>query len=214
MGGARLSDYPQPSVTADIVVFAWDDDSTADNGKAADSAEAEGRPAHTPPIFAQPLELLLIQRGAEPFEGAWALPGGFLNEYEPAGEAAARELFEETGVKGVALEQLYTFSEGRRDPRGWVITCAYVALVSRRTLSVRAGDDAAAARWFTVGYQVLDAGRRALELSSGPERLTAELQLRGAAEPHIVRNEGLAFDHAKMIALALERLGVLEQTVS
>jgi len=94
------------------------------------------------------LEILLIERGGEPFEGCWALPGGFVEHDEDFDAAARRELEEETGVKGLALEQLHTFGAPNRDPRGRVITVAFYTLVPAGQLSPRAGDDAARAKWF------------------------------------------------------------------
>lgn len=94
------------------------------------------------------LEVLLVKRGVPPFEGQFAIPGGFVREDEGLEEAAMRELYEETGVRNVFLEQLYTFGDPRRDPRGRVITVAYYALISSETLSLMAGADAAEARWF------------------------------------------------------------------
>lgn len=98
------------------------------------------------------LQILLIARGDPkgPFFGCWALPGGFVEPGESLDVAAARELEEETGVTGAFLEQLYTFGEPGRDPRGRVITSAYYALVKRASCTVRAGSDAAEARWFPV----------------------------------------------------------------
>src|SRR5579863_8500457 len=93
------------------------------------------------------LHLLLIRRLANPFKGGYALPGGFVQENESLDEAAARELREETGVESVYLEQLYTFGEPQRDPRGRVVTVAYYALVPNTHL-LRAGTDAADAAWF------------------------------------------------------------------
>jgi 8-oxo-dGTP diphosphatase len=94
------------------------------------------------------LEVLLIQRGGEPFRSYWALPGGFVEHDEDIDAAACRELEEETGVKGLELEQFHTFGNPDRDPRGRVVTVAYCALVPAAPLSPRAGDDAANARWF------------------------------------------------------------------
>lgn len=92
--------------------------------------------------------MLLVKRGVPPFEGQYAIPGGFIREDESLEEAALRELHEETGVKNVFLEQLYTFGDAKRDPRGRVITVAYYALIASDRLSLVAGADAAEAQWF------------------------------------------------------------------
>src|SRR5579883_2163765 len=87
------------------------------------------------------LKVLLVKRGIPPFEGKHALPGGFVLERESLEDAAMRELKEETGVSDVYLEQLYTFGEPERDPRGRVITVAYYALISAEH-TLQAGTDA------------------------------------------------------------------------
>ncbi len=116
--------YDRPALTADVVVFAL--------------GEAE-------------LNVLLIQRGRAPFRGAWALPGGFVNVGESPYDAASRELEEETGVRGVHLEQLRAFGDPGRDPRGHTVTVAYVAVVAARTPPPgKAGSDAAQARWWSI----------------------------------------------------------------
>ena len=94
------------------------------------------------------LQLLLVKRGVPPFVGQYAMPGGFVREGESLEQAALRELYEETGVRHVFLEQLYTFGDPRRDPRGRVITVAYYALIGSDKLSLVAGADAAEAQWF------------------------------------------------------------------
>jgi 8-oxo-dGTP diphosphatase len=100
-------------------------------------------------IHGDELKVLLVKRAIEPFAGASALPGGFVHENESLEAAARRELQEETGVKEVYLEQLYSFGDPVRDPRGRVVTISYYALVSPdRVLS--AGTDAADARWWPV----------------------------------------------------------------
>ena len=113
--------YPHPSVTADCVIFGFD-------GVA--------------------IKILLIQRGIEPFKGKWAFPGGFMKMDETAEECAKRELEEETGLNNASVEQFYTFSDVKRDPRERVITVAHYALV--RLSEVKGGDDAASARWFSM----------------------------------------------------------------
>lgn len=97
------------------------------------------------------LQVLLIQRKKWPYEGQWALPGGFCGETESMYECAARELREETGIAGVHMEYLNVYSEPGRDPRGWIISHAFFALVNERLLAgLRAADDAADVRLFPV----------------------------------------------------------------
>ncbi|MCF0190350.1 MAG: NUDIX hydrolase [Marinilabiliaceae bacterium] len=115
--------YPHPSVTTDCVLFGFD-----------------GRE----------LNILLIERGFDPFKGSWALPGGFLNMDETAEQGAKRELMEETSVTDVFLEQFHTFTDVDRDPRERVITIAFYALVRKSDFKVIAGDDAARAEWFKI----------------------------------------------------------------
>ena len=95
------------------------------------------------------LNLLLIRRLIPPFQGSYALPGGFVLEDESLDDAAKRELLEETGVENLYLEQLYTFGEPKRDPRGRVVTVAYYALVPPGQ-ALQAGSDAAEADWFPL----------------------------------------------------------------
>lgn len=118
-----LDDYAQPSVTADAALFAL----------------CEGE-----------LSVLLIQRKHPPFEGQWALPGGFVDIDEDLRDAAVRELEEETGVKPSHLEQFGAFGDPERDPRGRVITVAYLSLLPSDPLPPQGADDAADARWWPV----------------------------------------------------------------
>ena len=113
--------YPHPAVTTDCVIFGFD---------------------------GSELQVLLIERGIEPFKGKWAFPGGFLNMDETAGEGAMRELKEETGLENAYIEQFNTYSEPGRDPRERVITIAHYALV--RIQEVKGGYDAAKAQWFPI----------------------------------------------------------------
>ena len=113
--------YPHPSVTTDCVIFGFD---------------------------GTRLNVLLIERGIEPFKGRWAFPGGFMKMDEDAETGAKRELFEETGLQTAYIRQFHTFTDPFRDPRERVITIAYYALV--RLSDVEAGDDAAKAQWFPL----------------------------------------------------------------
>jgi 8-oxo-dGTP diphosphatase len=120
---SKDTDYPRPSVTVDLVILT---------------------------IAENDLKVLLIRRGQEPYAGRWALPGGFVEMDESLDAAAARELKEEVGVEKVYLEQLYTFGEPDRDPRGRVISVAYFALVDAERQHICAASDAADAAWHSV----------------------------------------------------------------
>jgi 8-oxo-dGTP diphosphatase len=142
--GSYTYDYERPALTVDVVIY------TIKDGD---------------------LKVLLIQRNTEPFKEMWAIPGGFVRKGETPEIAAKRELVEETGVKDIYLEQLYTFGDPGRDPRGWVVTISYFALISSDNLKIIANTDAQDVRWFSA-YKL-------------PK---------------------LAFDHDKILQLALNRL--------
>ena len=184
------SDYPRPSVTVDIVIFT-----------VADIQEENYRK-----LSEKELRVLLIKRGRHPYTGQWALPGGFVNPEETVGEAASRELAEEADISGGYLEQLYTFSKPKRDPRTWVISCAHMALIDSERSSLRAGSDAEDARWFVVKTE--SAGKNVkLLLTNDDTELTADIEIRPKAmDMQIIENNGLAFDHAEIIACAINRL--------
>ncbi len=117
------SKYDRPSVTVDVVMMS---------------------------LRQRDLQVLLVKRRSWPYEGMWAIPGGFVNMDESLEEAAKRELQEETSVQDVYLEQLYTFGDPGRDPRTRVITVVYFALLDCGRLQVRAADDAVDVGWFSV----------------------------------------------------------------
>jgi 8-oxo-dGTP diphosphatase len=115
--------YDRPSVTVDVVIFTLQE---------------------------RELHVLLVKRKRWPFEGCWAIPGGFVNMDESLELAARRELEEETGVRDIYLEQLYTFGEPKRDPRTRVISVAYIALVRAEAQTLRVSDESTDVRWFPV----------------------------------------------------------------
>ena len=121
--GHYVYDYPRPMVTVDALVFTL----------------REGG-----------LDVLLIRRKHDPWLGMWACPGGFVDLDEPLDHAAARELREETGVTGVSLVQFHAFGAVDRDPRGRVITVAYLGAADYRGLAPCGADDAAEAAWLPV----------------------------------------------------------------
>ena len=96
------------------------------------------------------LKTLLVRRKYSPFQGVWAIPGGFVELNESLEDAAKRELLEETGVKNVYLEQLYSFGDVGRDPRGRIVTIAYYSLINSESLQLRADSDASEAMLFPV----------------------------------------------------------------
>ncbi len=142
---------PQPKVAADVAAFAFLDGA---------------------------MHVLLVRRRYEPYESYWALPGGGLEPDETLEQAAVRELREETGVEDTFMEQLATFSELDRDPRGRVISCCYLALVDGAAVTLRPGSDAREAAWRPLAP------------------LLAEIE-RGAV---------LAFDHDRILGYARRRL--------
>lgn len=157
----KSRNYPKPALTADIIVFS--------------------RKENT-------MKVLLVERGSHPFIGKLALPGGFANENEPVEVTAARELEEETGVQGLSIELVGLFSKPERDPRGWVVSAAFAAVVHTDALNVQAGDDAADALWCDV------------EKEDGQTML----RVRGESVPL----HELAFDHGEILSEALKKLGL------
>jgi len=122
MAKKRFSyDYPRPAVAVDLVIL---------------TREKAPR-------------VLLVQRKHDPFAGKWALPGGFVDMEETLEAAARRELVEETGVRTGKLQQLATFGDPGRDPRGRVISVVYLAEVDPGAVKPQAADDAAAVGWFS-----------------------------------------------------------------
>ena len=184
------SDYPRLSVTVDIVIFTIADVFKNNYRKLPEKE----------------MQVLLIQRGGHPFIGQWALPGGFIRPNETVGEAANRELTEETGLQGSHLEQLYTFSKPNRDPRAWVISCSHMALVDSERLHLTTGSDAEDAQWFKVVAEQKDSVIH-LSLSNGNTTLRVEWKTNSdGKEFQVISNEGLAFDHAEIIICAIQRL--------
>ncbi len=121
--GKYIYDWPRPMVAADAAVFRF---------------------------FAGKAKLLLVNRKKEPFKGKWALPGGFVDIDEELDDAVARELVEETGLVNVPLEQMHTFGDVGRDPRGRQITIVFMGIAAEGQNKLKAGDDAAKVRWFDI----------------------------------------------------------------
>ena len=177
----RIGDWPRPSVTADIAVFREGEDG---------------------------VELLLIRRGGHPYLGKWALPGGFCEPGETVDEAAARELREETNLSGLSLTPVGFFSQPDRDKRAWTMSEGFAAILGEDGFEPVAGDDARETGWFRVDSRWED-GMLVLSFE-GPERFEAQLVRDGAHAYSILDTGGLAFDHAHIIARAMEKMGLLQ----
>ncbi len=205
----RPGDYVKPSVAVDMVIF----------------SAIERKEKNYRKLPEKELRVLLIRRGGHPCLGCWALPGGFVEPDETTEQAAVRELKEETNVENIYLEQLYTFSDPKRDPRTWVMSCSYLALIDSEKVNVAAGDDASNAAWFTVNLETVSQNltkqqdgfckttEYMLTLSYDNIKLTAKIRHelirsdKGAVNNYdIIENNGIAFDHARIISYAVERL--------
>lgn len=167
----KEKNYPRPYLTADIVVIG---------------------------LKGEQKKLLLIQRGGHPFINMWALPGGFSRQTETMEETAHRELLEETGVNSEFISPIGLFSKPDRDPRGWVVTQAYLCKVNFTECKALAGDDAKNAEWFdlTVKNQIIT-------LDNGDCIISVKYE-NGKIE--YTSKDKLAFDHAEIIAKAIELL--------
>ncbi len=157
--------FPRGALTVDVVVFGVTVDITGSS-----------------------LDVLLIERKADPFKGKLALPGGFVNLKESLDDAAYRELKEETSMRPSYIEQLYTFGDPNRDPRERVVSVAYMALVRRGDHHVHPGSDAKRVEWC-----------RAATLAPSARKSGDRYILRPASQK-------LAFDHNLIVTKALERL--------
>lgn len=188
--------YPHPSVATDIAVFSV-------SNKEVDNYRK---------LPERKLQILLVKRGQYPYKDCYALPGGFAKPTETLDDCARRELLEETHVDYSFLQQLRTFSEPARDPRGWVISASYLALVDSDKYTVVGGDDAKDALWFNVDLEEADDKDVLLKLShddicmcSVLRNITTKNDISYRYE--IVKyDEMLSFDHAAIIVCALMKL--------
>ena len=182
----KPGNYERPSVTADIMVLGTSEDLSR-------------------------LKLLLVRRGGHPYIGHWALPGGFIEKDETAYQAAARELEEETGLTDVYLNQIYTFTKPGRDPRTWVMSIAYLALVSELK-QVQGLDDAEDADWFDL--RIAD-GKLRLENERLGVNIIYDIETKQFKNGRIlydnwvatpVSKDRLAFDHIEIIIESILKL--------
>lgn len=210
-----IARYDRPSVAVDMAIFTISDNSNDD--------------ANYRKLPDKKLKILMIKRGMPPYKDMWALPGGFCKKGETVYEAASRELMEETGTGRAYLRLCDVFSENGRDPRGWIISHAFMALINNKTVNVKAGGDAWEALWFDVELKKSGMGQYGdrksingtIETYSAYElKLTHnEINLRckieekrlykdyhESVEYKAVESEGIGFDHGKIIMCILNNL--------
>jgi 8-oxo-dGTP diphosphatase len=175
--------HDRPAVTADSLIFSKDDGG---------------------------LKILLIRRGRHPSFGKLALPGGFIEMDESLEDAAARELFEETGLAGVPLAQLGAYGGIGRDPRMRIVSVAYMAVLDKDA-KVKAGDDAAEAVFYSISlkHEIID-DKTVYRLSFSNRRAKAGATIVESAGKRMIAESDIAADHSVMILDALERFGFIE----
>ena len=154
------------------------------------------------------MSVLLVKRKDYPFKDMWCLPGGFLDVKEELGDCPKRILEQETNLKNIYMEQLYTFGSVTRDPRMRIVSTAYMALVDKNTLKEQLAENA---KWFNVSYEEQD-NRIILMLSSEDETIKVKAKKVQKAKTsltvkyQITENQKLAFDHAEVVLTGIERL--------
>lgn len=187
-----INKYNRPSVATDIVAMTI-------RGKRTKNYRSPSQ---------NRLSLLLIKRGEHPYMNRWALPGGFLRPGESVEHCAQRELFEETGLNTGAMHALGCFSEPGRDPRGWIISNAFLSVVPKEDNVLTYGNDAIDARWFDLEFQSTG-NQFIMTFTCDKIILHAKLTISKNAFEQLsfeVNENDMAFDHAKIIATALKGL--------
>lgn len=216
-----INQYDRPSIAADIAVFSI-------GSKIVEGTDYRKLPTKT-------LRLLLIRRAEQPFQGEWALPGGFMKKGETIQEAARRELKEETGTDKAYLELCDVFSDSGRDPRGWIISQSFLAVLNENDLAnghLEPSGDAGEAKWFDITVRktadkkqeqdnvvTCENDYELLLQDSDASDANEAVRLWAVIREHIeyrdyheivtydiMDSQGIAFDHAKIITSIFNRL--------
>lgn len=195
-----MSQYERPSVTTDVALFTI----------------ASKTPENYRKNPEQSLSILMIKRGGHPFKDTWALPGGFLQSDETVEDCARREITEETGITPATLMQLGVFSKPGRDPRGWIISNAFLSILNEHSVRAVGMDDAEDAKWFEVELKPFgnttdqfiltlchDDDDNPIVLSCVLRKTSAGF---GKTNFESVVSDPIAFDHACIIASAITLL--------
>ena len=190
-----IEKYERPSLTSDIVAFTVKTQESDDYRKLPE----------------RKLSILLVKRDDYPFKGQYALPGGFVSSKESVEENAYRKLKEKAGIEDVVLSQLKVFSKLGRDPRGWVVSCAFMALAEENKYKI-SSNKRINEKWFSVYYKKQDNDIYNLILENEEDKLSAVIQVgdeftKGNEEAFkVIKSENIAFDHAEIIACAVQKL--------
>lgn len=179
-----IENFDRPSVAADIAVFGIET-----------CKEENKRKANI-----KKLKVLLIKRGEEPFKNSYSFPGGFVRKNETVEDAALRELHEEAGVSEPKLINLGVYSKPDRDPRGWIISCAYLALTNTVELATDQSSDAAEAHWMDFEYRSNESNKEAIILTNSDAIITLNYDNGKSV------NNSLGFDHSQIIYDAFKKL--------
>ncbi|MCI7814223.1 MAG: NUDIX domain-containing protein [Lachnospiraceae bacterium] len=203
-----IADFERPSLATDIAIFSIQEEQDRENFRKLSKME---------------LKILLIQRDVFPYKSCWALPGGFCVPGEDVAETARRELFEETNVNSAYLQLDGVYGEMGRDPRGWIISNAFLALIDGTQQHIHGGSDAWEARWFNITleqrevHRQIEEARIFIETENQMNFWCEETDLsfstivreykvfekyHESVKYEIVENGQLAFDHAKIILSA------------
>ena len=204
-----ITQFERPSIATDIAIFSIMD---------------EGKNKNFRKLAKKALKILLIKRATYPFKDCWALPGGFCRPNEDIYDTARRELFEETNVKDAFIKAAGVFGEVGRDPRGWIISNAFLALMDSKNSLLRAGTDAGDAKWFSVDLEKQEIKRETnedslyietdyvLQLLHQEDETAFVVRVREyksfenyheSVSYEILEGGSLAFDHGKIILQTL-----------
>lgn len=218
-----VTKYDRPSIATDMAVFSiMGDEKKTEPGKNRSAENYRKMPE-------QKMKILLIQRGNYPYKDCFALPGGFCKKGEDIYETAKRELYEETNVEDAYLQPVGIFGEAGRDPRGWIVSHTFMALIDGEKYKLRAGTDAWAAHWFDLKLEKKEVQKdvkedsaliinefslhlqhETIELSAVVVERKEFKQYHEQVSYEITECEGIAFDHAKLIVYAF--LALQKQT--